>query len=148
MFEVLMQKNGYRVDYFEQNAQTPNSFAFYVCGRLKMGECYSSQAKRNLYAGLSVFARNNAWKHLAAVYLDVCGESSKERKAYLQLKADVRAGMFTKVFVMRLEDLASSTADMDELRQLEKEVKGFEVCVLQKGEFNPSEPFKILPIVA
>jgi hypothetical protein len=148
MYEVFMQKNGYRVDYFEQNTQTLNAFAFYTRGDLKTGERYSTQAKRNLYAGLSLLARHRVWPSLAAVYLDVCGDTESERNAYVQLKTDARSGLFKRVFVLRLEDLASTPAEVLDLSQFTSEIKGFEVSTLHDGKFFAVERFNNLPIVA
>ncbi|NMC53257.1 MAG: hypothetical protein GYA48_06450 [Chloroflexi bacterium] len=135
MFEVLMQANGYRVDYFNPNTRTPNTFAFYVWGELKKGEPYSKQAKRDLFAGLALLATEVGWQNLAAVYLDVSGKRGAERKAFEQMKADARRGMFQRVFVVRLDALP-------------EDLPGVDVRVLGLGCSSLLDGKRTIPVVA
>lgn len=135
MFEVLMQANGYRVDYFNLNTRTPSTFAFYVWGELKKGEPYSKQAKRDLFAGLALLANEAGWQNLAAVYLDVSGKRGAECKAFEQMKADARRGMFQRVFVMRLDTLP-------------EDLPGVDVRVVNHECFLPLDAKRIIPVVA
>ncbi|MEA4910161.1 MAG: hypothetical protein GYA17_12915 [Chloroflexi bacterium] len=130
MFETLMVEGGYRIDYVNIQAQgRPGALAFYVRGDLDGKLPYSLRAKRHLQAGLSVIQRSLDLQKLVAVYMDVNSSVDLARPAYNQLKTDLRAGLFRRVFVFATSDLVDGPLVEDDMRHLYAELGGFEVLV-------------------
>ncbi len=138
MLEALMRNGSHRVDYLNVNARgTPEAFAFYVCGDLPQNAAYSSTAKRSLYAGLSLIQQTLGPENLVAVYLDVNSTHNITRPAYVQMKRDLRAGMFRRVFILQGNGLTAGTESADDLDELYREVGGFDLLTYEHGAFKP-----------
>lgn len=111
MLAELMNLGGYRVDYFNRSAfQSERPFGFYVCGEKLRGAAYSVCAKHHLYLGLDLIQRELGWKNLVGIYVDVSCSSGFPRPAFEQLQADVRSGMFHRIFAVSCRDLIKDEA--------------------------------------
>jgi len=130
MFETFMSKGGHRVDYLNPDAMgDPKAFGFYVRGEVPRLAVYSVTARRHLYAGLAVIEKKMDPKELVSVYLDINVLENIERPAYQHMKQDMRLGMFRRIFVYVSSDLLGHpTADSD-LRDLYRELGGFELIM-------------------
>jgi hypothetical protein len=85
MFEALMKKGGYRVDYLNQKAAgSPDALGFYVRGQLSDQQPYSRDAKHHLYAGMLVIQNQLGSHNLVSVYLDVNEPENLDRPGYFQ----------------------------------------------------------------
>ncbi len=125
MLEALMKWGGHRVDYVNERAQGQHgAYGFYVRGYLPAVAPYRSQAKIHLYAGLNVIQARMNPKLLVAVYVDVDHSDNLLRPAYLQLKRDLLAGKFNRVFVYRSTDLLGSPAATSDFQQHAKLLGG------------------------
>lgn len=128
----------HRVDYLNQDARgSAEAFAFYVCGELPQNASYSTTAKYELYSGLSLIQKALGPANLVAVYLDVNAFENLFRPAYVQMKEDMRAGMFRRVFVMNASDLLSGAEAAQDMRQLYRELGGFDLLTYEQGAFKP-----------
>jgi hypothetical protein len=147
MFETLMKPGSYRVDYFnEQAVGTDTAFGFYVCGELEPQAVFSLTARRNLLAGLSIIQQELGPTNLVGIYVDVSTPECSARLAYHQMKNDLRAGKFRRVFVFRSCMLVRGQGMLADLNQLAHEIEGFELITYAGGacrvqpldELNPS----------
>jgi hypothetical protein len=112
MYAAMMKNGSYRVDYLNKAAMgAANAFGFYVTGGLQNNERYSHAVKHALMAGLLLIKQNCSEQFLVAVYMDVAEPDAPVRPAFAQMKADMRAGMFRRVFVTQIEHLAGSADD-------------------------------------
>ncbi len=138
MYETLMKLGSYRVDYLNVNARgTAGAFAFIVCGEPPGDPGHSASAKRILYTGLSLIQQTLGPNNLVAVYLDVDAIDNPQRPAFNQMKRDLRAGMFRRVFDLRATDLMANTRLARELERLYREVGGFDLLTFEGGAFKP-----------
>jgi hypothetical protein len=134
MFETLMNPGSYRVDYFnEQAVRTDTAFGFYVCGELEPQAVFSQSGRRNLLSGLSIIRQELGPQNLVAIYLDVHTPEFNSRPAYHQMKGDLRAGMFRKVFIFRSCILVRGKGMLADLSQLASEIEGFELIIYEGG---------------
>ena len=134
MFEALMKMGGYRVDYLNRKAAgSPQALGFYVRGQLVDGQPYSRDAKRRLYAGLAVIQQELGPENLVSVYMDVNFPDNLARPAYVQLKEDVRQGLFRRVFTFDVNDLAGAPNAVQDLCNFYQEIGGFELLGLEEG---------------
>jgi hypothetical protein len=127
MLDTLLKFGSHRVDYFDQSGLNPQAFAFYVRGGMDAHHGYSADAKHQLYRGLALIASRLGFGNLAAVYIDVNDLENLERPAYVQLKRDLQAFMFNRVFI--LEDsalLGTPEADRD-FAEISSRILGFEL---------------------
>jgi hypothetical protein len=123
MLDKLMKNGSYRVDYFSPHAcGTDAAYGFYVRGDVSDNSAYSISAKRHLYAGMLVIEETLGMKNLVGVYVDVDRAENIRRPAYQAMKADIRKGYFTRIFVMCPEDLLSDLRCSADLMELENEV--------------------------
>ncbi|HZW04000.1 MAG TPA: hypothetical protein VFF68_08730 [Anaerolineaceae bacterium] len=128
MFEALMKMGGYRVDYLNrQAAGSPQALGFYVRGQLTDDQPYSRDAKRRLYTGLAVVQNELGPENLVSVYVDVNRPENLTRPAYVQLKEDLRSGLFRRVFTVDVNDLAGAPNAIEDLCKFYQEVGGFEL---------------------
>lgn len=128
----------HRVDYLNHNVRgSTEAFAFYVCGDLPQNSPYSATAKYELYSGLNLIQKALGPANLVAVYLDVNRLDNLSRPAYVQMKADMRLGMFRRVFVMNAADLLGSMEAVQDMRQLYRELGGFDLLTYAQGAFKP-----------
>ncbi len=126
MFETLMRSGAYRVDYLNRAAiGAPAAFGFYVRGELPAQTRYSITAKHHLFAGLDVIKRLLGMGNLVAIYVDIDDGSNLKRPAYLQLKQDLRKGLFRRVFVYDANDLLGAPAAFEDLWMLHEELSDF-----------------------
>jgi hypothetical protein len=138
MYETLMKLGSYRVDYLNVSTRgTTGAFAFTVCGEPPNENSYSASAKRILYTGLSLIQQTLGSNNLVAVYLDVDAIDNLHRPAYQQMKQDLRAGMFRRVFDLRASDLMANHILARELERLYREVGGFDLLTFEGGAFKP-----------
>ena len=126
MFETLMKSGAYRVDYLNQAASgQPDAGGFYVRGSLAGPFRYSVPAKRHLLGGLDFIRRMVGMNNLVAVYMDVDAANNLARPAYQQLKRDLRAGLFQRIFVYDSRDLIDDPASFEDVLELYLELGGF-----------------------
>lgn len=138
MLEALMRNGSHRVDYLNVNARgKPGAFAFYVCGDLPHNAAYSATAKRSLYAGLSLIQQALGPENLVAIYLDVNSVRNIARPAYVQMKQDLRAGMFRRIFILEGNGLSAERESAADLDALYREVGGFDLLTYEQGAFKP-----------
>jgi hypothetical protein len=134
MFETLMKPGSCRTDYFnEQAVGTETAFGFYVCGELEPQAAFSLSGRRSLLGGLSIIQQELGPQNLVAIYLDVSSPECNARPAYHQMKRDLRAGMFRRVFVFRSCILARGKGMLADLCQLSDEIGGFELITYDGG---------------
>jgi hypothetical protein len=92
MFETFRKQGSFRIDYLNNAARgSPQAFAFYVRGELKMIRPTAPSAKHHLCAGLNIIRKNMNCDHLVAIYVDINQASTSYRPAYVQMKRDMRA---------------------------------------------------------
>lgn len=116
MFETLMKNGSYRIDYLNHSSRRKaESIALYICGAIENNERYSRSAKRRLFIGLDVIARNFGRQNLVAIYLDVCPVNSSLRPALAKMKEDARKGYFRRVFIY-------ASTNSHECRKIHKEL--------------------------
>ena len=127
MLNTLLKFGSHRVDYFDQTGSNPQAFVFYVRGGMAAEERYSHEAKHQLYGGLAVIRATMGLENLAAVYIDIDELANLQRPAYQQMKQDLRAGMFTRVFVFDVSALLGEPAAEADLANLAAKVGGFEL---------------------
>jgi len=127
MLNTLLKFGSHRVDYFDQTGSNPQAFAFYVRGGMAADERYSHNAKHQLYGGLALIRANLGLENLAAVYIDIDELANLQRPAYQQMKHDLLAGMFTRVFVFDLSALFGEPAAEADLADLAAKAGGFEL---------------------
>jgi hypothetical protein len=138
MYETLMKLGSYRVDYLNVRSRgTTGAFAFTVCGEPLNDAGYNASVKRILYTGLSLIQQTLGPDNLVAVYLDVDALDNPHRPAYSQMKKDLRAGMFRRVFDLRASDLMNIPALAREIDRLYREVGGFDLLTFEGGAFKP-----------
>jgi len=138
MFETLMKPGNYRVDYFnEQALRTDSAFGFYVCGELEPQAAFSLSGRRNLLAGLSVIQQELGPQNLVAIYVDVNPPEDCSRLAYQQMKRDLRAGLFRRVFIFHSCMLVRGKGLLDDLSLLAREIEGFELITYAGGACRP-----------
>jgi hypothetical protein len=134
MLDIFMKKNGYRVEYLNLGAAgKPGAFGFYLRGDLPADAAYSAEAKHHLYAGLDFIQRNLEPKKMVAVYADITRVDAVDRPAYRQLKADVSAGFFRKIFVCKLSDLVESEVGYMDVLALDRMTGGIEIFSMESG---------------
>jgi hypothetical protein len=134
MFETLMKPGSYRIDYFnEQAVGTETALGFYVCGELETQAAFSLSGRRSLLGGLSVIQQELGPQKLVAIYLDVSSPDCNARLAYHQMKRDLHAGMFRRVFVFRSCMLVRGKEMLADICQLSDEIGGFELITYDGG---------------
>lgn len=100
MYSAMMKTGSYRIDYMNKTAMgTLSAIGLYVVGDLSPDEKFSRSARRALLTGLLLVKERIGIEYLVAVYLDINSNNNPARPAYKQMKADMRAGMFRRVFV-------------------------------------------------
>lgn len=135
MFAILMKSGSYRVDYFkDQAAGTPQALGFYACGDIPSQAPFSQTARHNLLAGLIVIQHHFGISNLVAIYLDVHDPQQAIRPAYEQMKRDVRAGLFKRVFVFNNCKLKNGPDMLDDLCQFYAEIEGYELITFENGD--------------
>ena len=110
MFEAMRKLGGYRVDYMnKENMGSPAALGFYVLGDLPAKQPYSHAAKHSLLAGLIMLQQIGEIEHLVGIYLDVNEGENSQRPAYSRMKQDMQTGMFRRLFVLDMRDLAGNS---------------------------------------
>jgi hypothetical protein len=138
MFESLRKKGSFRIDYLNPTARgIPEAFAFYVRGEIEEGAAYSISAKHHLCAGLNFIRKNLNCDNLVAIYVDVNSIDNLFRPAYMQMKRDLRAGLFRRVFTFHSSDLLGDWAAVDDLTKLSRDVPELDVYSFQDGRVHP-----------
>jgi hypothetical protein len=135
MLDTLMRIGAHRIDYFDSSrAKNAQAFAFYIRGNKNAGDVICRDAKSQLYAGLLLIHSKLQMANLAGIYVDVDGIENLKRPAYVQLKQDIRNGLFTRIFILdRSSIMGTALADRD-LQELFFQVGGFELLVCRDGE--------------
>lgn len=125
---TLMKDGGNRVEYIHVGAAgTPTAVGFYVCGEPWEQAAPADNVKQRLYTGLYRVEQELGSQNLVAIYVDVGRRALEQRPAYRQLVSDLRAGMFRRVFVLALRDLAERPEEWARLQHLLKELDGLEI---------------------
>jgi hypothetical protein len=127
MLDALLKFGSYRIDYFDRSGGNPQAFAFYVRGAMDARSRFSHEAKAQLYAGLALIRSELGLGNLAAVYIDVNDLANLQRQAYAQLKRDLLAGMFSRVFVYDRSALLGQPAADQDVARLGEVVRDFEL---------------------
>ena len=136
MLSELMRAGGHCVNYLNMHSRgLPAAFGFYVCDEMQEGAAYSRLAKRRLYQGLCVIQAKQGWEKLVGVYVDVSKPGNLSRAAYRQMKEDLRAGFFRRVFVVCPRDLFGDPVICRDIEKLNRQVDGFELIELKV--YNP-----------
>ena len=134
MFEAMMKSGAYRVDYLNPVYRgSPGALGFYILGDLPEPESYSHRAKHSLFSGLTLIREQLGMQCLVAVYLDVNDGTNLLRPAYQQMKRDMQAGMFQRVFVLDPGDLIASLELLADWVRFTMQVKFCEVLTLVGG---------------
>jgi hypothetical protein len=140
MFETLRKPGSFRIDYLNSNARgLHDAFAFYVRGELVDDAPYSLAAKHHLCAGLSVIRKNMNCDRLVAIYVDINPAYNLYRPAYVQMKHDLRAGYFRRIFTFQSGDLLGDWSAEKDLKKLYQDINGFDVLSYQ-GEKLQHDP--------
>ncbi|HNR03157.1 MAG TPA: hypothetical protein PKK59_11540 [Anaerolineaceae bacterium] len=138
MLDSMMKIGAYRVEHFENiNRIDPQAFGFYIRGELKDAAAYSRDAKAQLYAGLMMIHSKALMAHLRGIYVDVDSIENLQRPAYLQMKSDLVAGLFKRIFVLDEAAILGSAAARADLFQVYVAVGGFDLLVCKNGECMP-----------
>lgn len=133
MLDTLMRVGAHRIEYLD-DSRNPQAFAFYIRGNKKAGDVICKDAKSQLYAGLLLIHHKLQMTHLAGIYVDVDGLENLQRPAYLQLKQDLMAGKFSRVFILERSALLGTPQAVHDLQQLYFACSGFELMVCREGE--------------
>lgn len=126
MFETLICKGGYRVDYF-QVSRNMETFGFYVRGEIQPGEKCARDAKQRLFAGMLAIDRCLGIKNLAGIYMDIDLPGYAPRPALAQLKKDLLDSRFSCIFVYELEDLFSEPKEIAEMISLRRQLGNLQI---------------------
>jgi hypothetical protein len=127
MLETLLKFGSHRVDYFDRSGHNPQAFAFYVRGTIEVDERFSYEAKCQLYTGLAWIKQQLGLQNLAAVYIDINKLDNLQRSAYVQLKKDLRSGIFSRVFVVNQSAVMGTPAANADLAAMRNQIHGFEL---------------------
>lgn len=127
MLETLLKFGSHRVDYFDRSGRNPQAFAFYVRGTIEVDERFSHEAKCQLYTGLAWIKQQLGLQNLAAVYIDINQLDNLQRPAYVQLKKDLRSGLFSRVFIVNQSALMGIPAANADLAAMRSQIHGFEL---------------------
>lgn len=138
MFDTLMQYGGHRVTYLNDCARGKAcALGFYVRGELVKGQRYSHSTKHHLMAGLDVIQESLGRENLVAVYLDVDVLDNLSRPAYLQMKQDLCAGMFHRLFVFSQSDLMGNHQVDQDVYDLYRQTGGFDLLSADPYAWTP-----------
>jgi len=138
MLDSLMKIGAYRVEHFENiNQVDVEAFGFYIRGELQEDAAYSWDAKAQLYAGLMMIHSKALMGHLRGIYVDVDSIENLQRPAYLQMKADLLAGLFKRILVLDEAALSGSEAAKADLLKVYIAIGGFTLLVCRNGECEP-----------
>ena len=139
MFTTLMNFGSYRVDYLnKQRIGDPHAVGLYILGNLSGEETYSRSAKRALYLGLTMVREQLGMENLVGIYVDINCPNQTSRQAYLELKKDVKAGMFRRVLVQSLSDLFSDADSFSDWWNFYRELARCEILTMADGLIKPT----------
>jgi hypothetical protein len=134
MFETFRKQGSFRIDYLNNAARgSPEAYAFYVRGEVDKNAPYSITAKHHLCAGLNIIRKNMNCDYLVAIYVDINQAQNVYRPAYVQMKQDMRAGMFRQVFTFHSGDLTGDHIALTDLHELYRDLDGFDVLSYHNG---------------
>lgn len=140
MLDTLLKFGSHRVDYFDRSGLNPQAFAFYVRGGMDAHHSYSVDAKHQLYRGLALIGTRLGFGNLAAVYVDVNDLENLQRQAYVQLKRDLQAFMFNRVFILQDSALFGSAEGDRDFTEISSRILGFELlCCDGQGRITVPE---------
>lgn len=135
MFEAMRKLGGYRVDYMNKEYMgSPRALGFYVLGDLPARQPYSHKAKHSLLAGLIMLRNLGEIDHLVAIYLDVNEADNALRPAYVQMKQDMQARMFSRLFVLDPGDLAGDSQTAQDWWMFTRQLERLEVISWGGGQ--------------
>lgn len=136
MFEILMHPYQYRVDYLNlQAAHTSEAFGLYVRGELDVRLPYSLQAKHHLIAGLALINQFLNRDNLVAVYIDIASLEDCRRPAYLQMKADIAEGLFSRIVTISQSDLMGDPCVDEDILAFAHKIPDLSLLVYESGAF-------------
>jgi hypothetical protein len=133
MLDTLMRVGAHRIEYLD-DTRNPQAFAFYIRGNKRDGDVICKDAKSQLYAGLLLIHNKLQMTNLTGIYVDVDSLENLQRPAYQQLKQDLMAGMFKRVFILDRTALLGTPQSDQDLQQLFFRCGGFELLVCREGE--------------
>jgi hypothetical protein len=143
MFDTFRKPGSFRIDYLNNAARgSPQAFAFYVRGELEDDAPYSITAKHHLCAGLNIIRKNLNCDHLVGIYVDINQAVNLFRPAYVQMKRDLRAKFFRQVFTFHSGDLIGDRAALTDLKELYRDVDGFDVISYRNGTLERASIFE------
>lgn len=149
MLDTLLKFGSYRVDYFDRTGHNPLALGFYVCGSIEVQYRYSREAKHQLYRGLGLISSRLGLDNLAAVYIDVNDIANLQRPAYLQLKRDLRDGLFKRVFILESMALLGELEAARDFYDFIVNIPGFESLSCDgAGNISVSEQLPNLALVS
>ena len=136
MLNNMMKNNTHRVDYLNFRAVGMNgSFGIYVRGCLEKDQPYSVEAKRRLFLSLDFVRRNFEEEKLVAIYMDIV-DKKNESRAFGELEADLRKGLFEKVLFADLEEIFNDSCLNEKLFNLAENLEGIEFVDVNGNVFE------------
>jgi len=138
MFETLMKFGGHRVDYMNsERAGSSVALGLYVSGDLPAHQSYSRAAKHALMSGLVAIREQGEERNLVAVYLDIDSGFNPNRPAYQQMKYDVQAGLFHRLFVPIIANLAANVDLQADFWKFYRSLPRIELLSIDSGMLCP-----------
>lgn len=138
MFETLMKFGGYRVDYMRNDrVGKPAALGLYVLGDLPANQSYSREAKHHLFTALCLLRDQHEIDNLVAIYLDVNSPVETHRPAYQQMKRDMKAGLFRRLCVPSICNLAGDDLMAEDFWKFYRELEWCEITSIDSGSLVP-----------
>ena len=150
MLDTMMKFGAFRVDYFHRGPDIDQkAFGFYLRSEISGGDRFSRGAKIQLYSGLMFIKQNLEFNHLVGIYLDVDSLDNLERPAYKQMKRDIFAGYFKRLFVLDENAIMGSDISNLDLLNFFVQVDGFDLFTCKNGQCVALEFAKVYePVTA
>jgi hypothetical protein len=134
MLATMLNFGGYRVDRFTPSVNDGENFGFYIRAEGGAPGMYCSKAKRQLYVGLALIYQANLLCSLAGIYLDINVSAELRRPAYVELKQDIRAGIFHRVMILEADALLENQTAEDDWMEFSHSTHGVELFTFVDGE--------------
>lgn len=135
MFSAMMKYGSYKIDYLNRSQMGNNqAIGLYVLGDILAEQPYSRNAKHALFTGLLLLREQVGINRIVAVYLDINTADNPGRPAYQQMKNDMKAGMFRKVFVESPLQLTGSDENNMDWWNFYRELPSCEIWTAVDGE--------------
>ena len=135
MFSAMMKYGSYKIDYLNRSQMgNHQAMGLYVLGNILAQQPYSRNAKHALFTGLLLLKEQVGMDRIVAVYMDINTADNPDRPAYLQMKNDMKAGMFRKVFVESPSHLTGSEESSMDWWNFYRELPTCEIWTAVGGE--------------